>query len=169
METRPQKVEKMKLLITYLTLVGLPVLGVLGVLHVGRGLTSPVSVSGSWNVEVSRQLSGYSSCEDVLRQSQPLVLTISQSGPHVFLSFDNNKKIKLAGAIESTSVNASSLHLSARTVWDDRNSPDAMRLYATFDREAGAGRLVGSLNFNKCPGAPEMTFIATRQTKSNEK
>lgn len=157
----------MKLLITYMALVGLPVLGVLGVLHVGRGLTSPVSVSGSWNVEVGPQPRGYCSCEDLLRQSQPLVLTISQSGPHLFLSFNNNKNIQLEGAIESTSVNASSLHLSARTVPDDGNRPDAMRLYATFDRQAEAGRLIGALTFNKCPAATEMTFIATRQIKPN--
>lgn len=156
----------MKLLIHYLLLVGLPVLGVLGVLRVGQSLRPPVSVSGPWTVEVSRQVMGYSSCEDQLRQSEPLVLSISQSGPHLTLSFNNKKKINLEGEIESTRVNARSLHAATNPGSDKGNSSDAISLYATIDRQAGPERLLGALSFSKCPAAPEINFVATRQVRS---
>jgi hypothetical protein len=148
----------MKLLVTYLLLVGLPVIGVLGVLEVGRSLTPSLSVSGHWKVEIGRRAGANSSCADFFDESGPLTLSISQSGPNLSLLFESTRKLKLDGEIESTSLKAT------RTGSPDDDA-ELVQLKATFDPKTNPERLIGALSFNRCPTTSGISFIATRQSK----
>lgn len=157
----------MKTAILYLVLVGLPTLGVLGVLRAGQSLTPPVSVSGLWNVEISTQAAGNSPCGEQFDKSEILSLSIKQSGTHLLFSFEK-KKINLAGEIDGPNGGAAAVRLSAATASEDAGQADAVRLRATAEREARPERLHGSLSFARCPAGTEVSFIATRQLNTTE-
>lgn len=156
----------MRLVIAYLILVGLPVLGVIGVLRVGGTLRPPLSVAGSWRVEQVGQAKGPCADEAPLDHSEPLVLSISQSGSHLSLSFNNKSKARLEGEIQSTSLNANSQNGSGVSNPSERETANIIGLQASINQQTEPARLHGTLSFSKCPTEPGVTFLATRQLKS---
>jgi len=150
----------MKKVLTYLLLVGFPLLGVVGVLRIGESMMPTLCIHGPWKMEVSKPATS-SSCEGQLRRAEPLAFSISQSGPQFSLSFNNEKKGVLHGEIRNTDLQATGRHFSRGSVLQNENSLDAIGLRATLDRQAKPARLWGVLSFSKCP---ELAFVATQQT-----
>jgi hypothetical protein len=147
----------------YLALVGIPILGVLGILRLGENLTPPISVGGAWSVEVSPPIAGDPACGNPLIQSLPPVLTISQSGPHLQLTLNDPERTTLAGEIRGETVTAEAV--VSGTGNEAHASEDAAptSLAASVDRQADPSRLRGVLITTRCSLRTEMPFTAVRQ------
>lgn len=82
----------MKSVLIYLALVVIPVAGVIGVLRVGRNITPPPYVGGTWAVTIRSD----STCHSPTL-TDSVTMAVSQSGPHVAISFADSNLPKLRG------------------------------------------------------------------------
>ena len=82
----------MKSVVIYLILVGIPIAGVIGILRVGQRLTPPPYVGGTWAVTIRPD----SGCHPTA-PNDSVTMVVSQSGPHIAVSFDNDSLPKLSG------------------------------------------------------------------------
>jgi hypothetical protein len=96
--------------------------------------------------------------------SDPLILTVSQSGPHLILTFGDDHRVELVGDINGEVVSGES---SSATTAIDRESRPAIHLRAILDRQSGSDRLHGVLTFPNCIAGSELLFTATRKGKAD--
>jgi hypothetical protein len=136
----------MKTVMQYLILVGLPIIGVFGLLQIGQRLTPPVSVGGNWLIEVTPEAGGNATCGQFLTQSGRPRLTISQSGPRLVLTFNDAAKTALPGRIDDLTLTAATPDISVMT---------------SVDRQVEPNRLQGEIAFSNC--AESVPFQAVRQ------
>ena len=118
-------------------LVGVPVLGLLGILEAGRGIAAPLSIGGEWTLEfdpAARCASGPAG----LRQP---ALSISQSGTEALITLNDGHATTLEATVHGDNLSAKSLT-------------------ATISGKPGARTLEGTMNFDGC--AP-VAFRAVRQ------
>ena len=146
---------ELRLIFLYNFLVGVPIIGILGILRLGENLTPPISIKGTWNVEISPQTMMPQPCDSPLIHSEAPVLTISQSGPHLLLTFNDQESTTLMGEIHGTT-------LAADNASDD--NPATTDIEATVDLQTEPGRLQGVLESPRCSLPTTITFTATRQT-----
>jgi len=130
----------MKKVFTYLALVGVPFLGVTGILHVGANLRPTMNINGPWTMEVRGQ---DTSCPAL--KTAPTGFSITQTGQNFSVTLNNTNEI-LHGEIQGTDINATLLKSSTS-------------LRATVDRHAGSTHLWGVLSFAQCPS---VSFVATQ-------
>ena len=159
----------MKPILLYLVLVGLPLLGTVGLLQVGQGLSAPVSVAGKWDVQLAPAQPQDSGREDGLLRAGPTTVSITQSGPNLRLSFDEGPSSIFEGSIRDMTINASVLNRGAAATTNSSNftgTPVALR--ARVDRQTRADRLVGVLIVDEGPSRTELLMTATRQTDARK-
>ena len=117
--------------------MGVPVLGLLGILEAGRGIPAPLSVSGDWTLALDpAALCAHG--PDGLRQP---ALNISQSGTQALITLNDGHATTLQATIAGAT-------LTAR--W----------LTASIVGKPGARTLEGRMSFDGC--AP-VAFRAVRQ------
>ena len=155
----------MRVILLYIALVGLPIIGVAGVLQLGRDLRPPVSVSGTWAVRITSPVSHGTEC--TLRQAggDRLQLNISQSGRWLTVSLSNADRVvasELVGAIDGQAIIAGA---------SDRASMGSatafpMALRAKLEGKGGTDRLVGLLSLTCCRSQTEFSFDASRNQKT---
>jgi hypothetical protein len=151
----------MRLVLLYLSLVGVPIAGILGILHVGERLTPPIAVGGAWIVEVEAPATGVPACNTALWQAQEPILTISQSGPHLQLTLSHEDRITFLGEIREGRVTAEAeVTRAAANIPEDRASA---HLEAWVDHQAQPMRLRGVLTMIQCAARTDMPFVAVRQ------
>ena len=163
------RIKLMKSGFLYFLLVGIPILGIWGTLRFGENLRPPVSVGGTWRIELSSQAGADASCgQPPIRSDQP-VLTISQSGPHLLLTFNDPKKTSLIGEIHAMTITAELPGHSPIAV-ADASDEDAATTYleASVDRQAEPNRLRGVLTFTQCSLRTRLPFTALRQHDGDE-
>lgn len=131
-----------KLLISYLLLVGVPILGVFGLLRLGANLAAPVAVAGEWLP--SEAASG--GCMSGLVWEQPPKMTIAQSGRLLVVSLSDANHSVLTGKLDGLAISAES---------DSR-----LWLSAAVDRSADPYRMQVELTVSDCPEAVQ--WSATR-------
>lgn len=90
----------MRFVTLYLVLVGLPVLGVLGILRAGQELTAPRSVSGTWVAEPSFGAEPVGACWLSRLGADRLTMMVSQSGPNLDAALQGQRPISLQGTIQ---------------------------------------------------------------------
>ncbi|GAB4577939.1 MAG: hypothetical protein Fur0022_06710 [Anaerolineales bacterium] len=144
----------MKAVLHYVFLVGIPVIIVLVILQVGeRTLTAPISVHGGWDIAFSPSQPA-PSCQDVHLDYEDPVLTISQSGPHLVIYFDDLQRTTFKGNITQSSILAHAVDASGKVM------PD-FSLAFQVDRSVDPDQLSGTLTAESCEEA--WAFTATRQ------
>ena len=79
----PRQARWLRSLALYAGLVGVPSLGVAGIIRVGERITPPMAVGGRWNVTFAADAAVAPGCFAVDAAAQPIPLTIVQSGTHV--------------------------------------------------------------------------------------
>lgn len=137
----------MKSLFLYLLLVGLPVAGVLGILHVGRGLQAPPAVGGAWRIESASPSDGGSAA----------VIVLAQSGEHVEVAVDGGPRLR--GRVRGDSVLAYARAEPSPSL-ADCDPGRALAFRARVDRSVAPHRMTGLLEFDeRCLPAP---FTAVR-------
>ena len=152
----------MKFIPLYFLLIGAPALAVFGLLRMGRDLSPPVSIKGTWAVEIVPQAPGEQACEEALRFDHK-TLTISQSGLYLRLKFDDEKATTLDGQIQNATITAEARHRSTAAASENNNAA-AVSIYANLDKQQlEPERLRGELTLDGCPSGIKMNFIATRR------
>ena len=150
----------MRAVLLYLVLVGLPVLGILGLLRVGQTLSAPTSLAGSWNAQLNVPGPPGSSAGDPLVHPGPTVLSITQSGPRVFLTFDDIQKTTLIGSVQGLLIYAS--FIPERATDASGAVTTAVHFRGRVDRQTEPDQLLGALIFNRGQMRTEVPLIAIR-------
>lgn len=154
---------KPNLVLSYVFLVGTPLLMLLGILDAGRGLTAPAHVGGAWVVEADFSRLAGAPCGELLTAGHPLILNILQSGTDILSSFDSSQRTTFSGVLDGTTLRVGSPGpFTARN--GDGRCNNGISMTATLDRQAGQISLVGMLTMNSCRECSPVSFRATRRT-----
>lgn len=143
--------------IAYVLLVGVPLLGLAGVLKAGHALTAPISVGGAWTLETSPA----TSFGQTLRNS---VLTISQSGSELVVSLNNGWTTTGAGTLAGDVIDAA-MPLPA-AVAGPCGSDATLAVKAMVDSKAEPRTLHGTISIKGCVSPDtELDYSAVRQSR----
>jgi len=118
-------------------LVGVPVLGLLGILEAGRGISAPLSIAGDWTLEFDPA----AHCANGPAGLRQPALSISQSGTEVLITVNDGRATALEATVDGVTLTAKSLT-------------------ATISGKPGERLLEGHMHFDGC--AP-VAFRAVRQ------
>jgi hypothetical protein len=148
-------------LLLYLALVGLPLAGLAGILHAGRGLHAPPAIGGAWRVDaLSIEQPAPSWAAQAMGAGR--VLEVSQSGVH--LSVTTAGGVRMSGRLAGdTLVTALAPARGPAAGCDARTG--GMLLAARLEPGGGAMRMRGTLSVLSVPGSracPVAGFRATR-------
>jgi hypothetical protein len=133
---------KNHLVAAYLLLVGVPLLGLLGILEAGRGIRAPLSIGGEWMFEFDRA----APCATGPAGLRQPGLIISQSGIDALITLNDDRPTILEGSVNGATLNAKS---------------QTATIAASIAGEPGARTLEGRMSFDGC--AP-VAFRAVRQS-----
>src|SRR5689334_5282388 len=92
--------------VAYILLVGLPLLGLAGVLRTGWSLVAPISIDGNWKIQGDASRITGQPCSKTLTALLNSSLAISQSGRSLALTFNTPSKIPASGSLDGTSLKA---------------------------------------------------------------
>jgi len=144
--------------VAYIFLVGLPLIGLAGVLRSGRHLAAPISVDGNWKVEASNSTKTASCAAVATFLSSPV--SISQSGRNLVVTFGNGKSV-VPGALEDNSIKT-----SIPVDGEPGTQCGQAILTAIVDAKSAPRVMTGQLAFLGCPSCAPFAFHAVRQPKT---
>jgi hypothetical protein len=163
------QVRRWKIILTYIFLVGMPLLAVLGILRRGARLTPPITVRGVWVVTADSTPWHGTGCSPNWTRDQQQLLTIAQAGRDLTIAFNNPETVVLFGTIQGSALEAASPDASNDAVLVP--SPVAAcaetRLLRFQASVAGRGKsqtLSGSLGWGNCAYCARISFSAVRQS-----
>ncbi|HVC18936.1 MAG TPA: hypothetical protein VNE16_02585 [Vicinamibacterales bacterium] len=141
----------------YLVMVGVPVIGILIVLELGRSLTAAPAIAGRWQIEPAAPLHRLAAC---LSGGTPadLVLSISQSGQ--YLAGRLGRADASAGMALEGTLRARTVSLTAAAPADGCSGP--LVLSATIVGDGAGRRLQGALHERACPRCGKVPITARR-------
>lgn len=153
-------------IVTYILLVGLPLLGLAGVLRSGRRLSAPISVDGVWKFGLDSADLPAGKCGKSVGSLQDSLVTISQSGEGLTLSLDNGSRTDGSGVIEGTTLNASFLMPAVPASEPGCGTASVFTLTATIDAKSEPRSMLGTISVDGCASCSRVTYRAMRQTRS---
>ncbi|MBD0321213.1 MAG: hypothetical protein ICV87_12810 [Gemmatimonadetes bacterium] len=136
----------MKSFFTYLFLVGIPAAGLLGILHVGRGLDAPRAIGGEWRIAAG-PLAGSR-------------FVVQQSGEHLSLVLPVKGGVQLRGMSRGDTLELAHAG-SALTHTEACDPVRGTTLRAVLDFSAGA-RMRGTARVGGSAACPPIPFEAAR-------
>jgi hypothetical protein len=122
----------------YLLFVGLPLLGVLVALGIGRDLSAPVAVHGTWALAIPLQPA--LECQVFAGWNGEMQMAISQSGPDLIIGFSDKTLPGLTGSLTGLSISAAT----------GSGAVPQLQLTAEVERHGDSDRVLGSLQANGC-------------------
>ena len=153
----------------YALLVGLPLLALVGNLHLGRKLSAPEAMDGVW--EVQRALPSSNECIEPLTGADNLSFTVSQSGGNLVVSTSADPVASTAGQIDGHTVTVASLQLWPRTnsrITKSKCSGSRISLSAMVDSNR-PGAMAGELFVDGCPSCTPVKFTALKRTTNAQR
>jgi hypothetical protein len=159
---------KGRLAAAYVFLVGLPLLGLLGVLRAGTHLTAPVEVRGNWTVEADFNSWRGIPCGALLADAQQPLLNVAQSGKNLIVRLNNPEKTLLAGSIDGANLTATPPGEREGTEGTaeskaDCPDPQSLHLQAAASKQGQQKALTGTFSLDGCANCPPVAFRAIRQ------
>jgi hypothetical protein len=153
--------------VAYILLVGLPLLGLAGILRSGRGLIAPISVDGVWKIEADAGRLATLSCDQSQSfSSSPVSVVISQSGKSLVLTFNDASKTVSSGVLEGKNLKASVVLERDPSSKSGCRDDQAVTLTATVDPNSEPRSMSGLLSVNACPSCVPVKFHAVRQPRA---
>lgn len=149
--------------LAYILLVGLPIVGLLGVLKSGRTLKAPPSIDGLWQLQADTSQLAALPCGKALAQNSDAALAISQSGRNFTLSFTSGPKSVASGVLDGTTVKASIAPTGDWSSQENCGRDRHLTLTATLDADANPRSLTGELSVPDCSECKGVSFHAVRQ------
>jgi len=150
--------------VSYVFLVFLPVLGLLGVLRQGRSLKAPMSVDGQWKLQFDPAQLAALPCGKALASVEEPVLAISQSGERFTMTTSGGLATASSGVIQDTTLNAS-LQPSEST-GHESGCDRQLTLTAKLDPTANPKSLSGMLSSKDCLACAPVQFRAVREAQA---
>jgi hypothetical protein len=147
--------------VAYILLVGLPLLGLAGVLRSGRSLTAPLSVDGVWKIETDAARLAVQPCAKSLSTFSSVV--ISQSGKRLVLTFNDPAKTVASGALDGRGLKAAIVPMQDSSL--HAGCDQGLTLAATIDPKSEPRALTGVLSVTGCPSCAPIEFHALRQPR----
>jgi hypothetical protein len=151
--------------VAYVLLVGLPLVGLAGVLRAGRTLVAPISVDGVWKIEVDASRLPGQPCANSVSSLSSTSVVISQSGRNLVLSFNNPVKTVASGELDGKSLKASIA--PGKDPSSECGADQSVVLTASVDPKSEPRSLTGVLTVSGCPSCTPVEFHATRQPRSS--
>jgi len=149
----------------YIVLVGLPLLGLVGVLRNGRTLSAPVSVEGRWTFQADPRQPVYQPCLQALISLPNPGMTISQSGKSLVVSLHDPARLTGSGIIEGSTIHASLLPPRGVANGTDCSGEQALSFAAAIDPKTDPKSLAGTLSVSLCSSCAPLPFHATRASR----
>lgn len=151
----------MRHLLSYLLFVGIPLVGLLGVLRVGQGIEAPRAVHGTW--EVQPMAPSGRVCTRYLLSDADSTLRISQSGRELTAALDPRAEVSLRGALTGNQLalegvippDATPRHVAC-------TGGDTLRLTARISAAGGTRQLEARLWSSACADCGAVSFTASR-------
>lgn len=143
--------------------MGLPLLGLVGILRSGHGLTAPISVDGNWKIEPQANRLSALPCGNFLSSVSNAPLSISQSGKTLVVALNGGTKIT-TGTLEGKTIKAS--FARAENSGQADCGDQTLTLAATLDPKAEPRTLNGRLSVDGCASCAPLEFRAVRQPRS---
>jgi hypothetical protein len=147
--------------IAYILLVGLPLLGLVGVLRSGRTLTAPFSVDGAWKIDTGTAHPSAAPCGDFLSSLSNSPVSISQSGTSLVIGLGSGKTT--TGILDGKTIKAQFAG-SANPNANDCSDHN-LALTATLDPQTEPRTLSGRITVEGCATCAPVEFYATRQPR----
>lgn len=150
----------MRSILIYFGLVGLPLLGVLGILRVGAGLEAPPDIGGTWRAGLAPSAQLVPPCVELGHEMPSF--DVSQSGIHVGVTLHDAARTRLDGRLTGTRLWGQAPRLPL--VGTARNAcPDAtLELAADVSSDGRERLLVGNLWAGGCAACAPVSFRAER-------
>ena len=146
--------------IAYILLVGLPLLGLVGVLRSGRSLTAPFSVDGAWKLDAGAAHASAAPCADFLLSVSNSSVSISQSGTSLVIGLGGKTT---TGTLAGETIKAQFAGA------DNVNAADCkdrtLALSATLDPLTEPRTLSGKLFLEGCAACVPVEFRAVKQPR----
>lgn len=152
--------------LTYVFLVILPILGVVGILRSGQNLEAPTSVNGVWTIQAAATKVAMPSCMSALGLDVDAPITISQSGKKFAI---NTGKIRGTGLIEGTTLQASLMPVGTLLPTLNCGSDRPVLFTATVEIRASSRALSGVILLAGCPSCGSVKFHAIKQASMQKK
>ena len=140
----------------YICLVGIPMLGLIGILDAGHDLHAPLAIGGAWDMQADYQSLAAGSCGVLAPSSGQRVLMISQSGKQLSLALDHMLGF---GTVETSEANGQ-LHLPEFACGSGEAS---VYLHAAIQHSAGQEVMTGFLGLSRCSSCAPVPFRAVRR------
>jgi hypothetical protein len=157
---------KRKMIITYVSLVGVPLLGLIGILHGGRALRAPLSVAGNWNLEADVASWAGQPCGDLLSGLKQPAFDISQSGTMVVLALNNPQATALTGTIRGTTLTAGADEPANGA--GQCSGSRAVHIDGLLKEDGAQRTLTGTLKLNTCATCAVIAFEAVRRAPAKK-
>jgi hypothetical protein len=155
---------KRNLVLAYLLLVGLPALGLLGVLRAGQRLTPPISVGGAWNLDADYSAMGSVPCAQLLGSIKQPFFTISQSGTSLVFNLNDTGRSTFPGDILGSAMTMGTGGFSTSSnPHAECGDPQAIHLEGAISSEGDQRIFAGSLGIRDCAQCTPVSFRAVRQ------
>jgi hypothetical protein len=152
-----------KLFLLYITLVGVPLVGLLGILRVGETLDVPVSIGGIWSVDASTAQGVQRSCTPIELPHERPEMTVFQSGRHVQLQFNDIARTSLTGRLHARTLTVRQVLPSEAKVENICGAAMPAVLHVQLQRGTGeADQLSGSWRMPECDVCSPLPFRALR-------
>jgi len=155
-----------RFVLAYILLVGVPLLGLAGVLKFGRGLSAPISVDGVWKLSTDGTHLP-PQCAKGLAFLQGSLMTFSQSGKDVTVTVNSEGVIAGSGVIEGTTLNASLPVVETTPNEPGCSTDNVLTLRATVDPKLEPRSMQGIFSFQQCPSCSSVSYHAVRQSRSS--
>jgi hypothetical protein len=140
----------MKAAFHYFFLVTMPILGILGLLHLGRNLKPPAFIGGEWRLEITPAAINDADCATLPDPAVQPSLEILQSGRYLILELNIGEAMSLRGRLDELTINST--------------QPGTAVFQATVDRQNEPDRLSGALTLPTCQKM--LAFTGIRQSHS---
>jgi hypothetical protein len=146
--------------IAYILLVGLPLVGLVGVLRSGRGLNAPFSVDGAWKINAGAGQSSAAPCSDFLSSVSNSPVSISQSGTSLVIGLGGKTT---TGTLDGKTIKAQFAGAENPNATDCKDR--SLALTATLDPLTEPRTLSGRLSVEGCESCAPVEFRAVRQPR----
>jgi hypothetical protein len=154
--------------LTYLLFVALPLLGIVGVLRLGRTLRAPISVGGLWKIQVDSGNAVSLACARSLTGAEA-GFTISQSGRSFTFNSADLLLSSASGVVEGSSIKVNLAPAPSRTQEAGCDKLHTLTLTASVDSLVNARRLAGVLSVDDCSECAPVEFRAIREVPASMK
>ena len=152
----------------YAFLVVLPLLGLAGVLKIGRHLAAPTSIDGVWNLQVDAAQMTSLPCAQAISAFSDQAFSISQSGPDFVINSLAGSQTIGSGSLEGNHLSATinSVPVPSQNSCGTNSN---FTLLAAVEGPADSKILTGKLVAGACASCAPIPFRAERRPAAPSK